>query len=65
MEHMSIAATRTASRQAGAACASQYAASSAVRAGLHVDDLQAFHAEQRRRRILKHDARGFLLIMNP
>jgi putative transposase len=30
-EHMSIATTRTASRQAGAACASQYAASSAVR----------------------------------
>ena len=31
MLHMSIATTRIASRQAGAACASQYAASSAVR----------------------------------
>ena len=31
MEHMSIATTRTASRQAGVAWASQYAASSAVR----------------------------------
>ena len=31
MEHMSIATTRIASRQAGAAWASQYAASSAVR----------------------------------
>ena len=30
-----------------------------------VDDLQAFHAEQHRRRIVEHDARGFLVIMEP
>jgi hypothetical protein len=35
----------------------------AARAGLHVGDLQALHSEQRRRRILKHDARGFLVIV--
>jgi hypothetical protein len=29
-----------------------------------VNDLQALHAEQHRRRILDHDARGFLMIMN-
>jgi hypothetical protein len=36
----------------------------ALRAGLRVNDLQALHAEQHRRRILDHDARGFLMIMN-
>jgi hypothetical protein len=35
----------------------------AVRSGFHAGDLQALHAEQRRRRILEHDARGFLLIL--
>ena len=34
----------------------------AVRSGLYPGDLQALHPEQRRRRILEHDARGFLLI---
>ena len=36
----------------------------AVRPGLRIDDLQAFHAEQHRRRIVEHDARGFLMILN-
>ena len=36
----------------------------AVRRGLRIGDLQALHAEQHRRRILEHDARGFLMIMN-
>jgi len=36
----------------------------ALRAGPRVNDLQALHAEQHRRRILDHDARGFLMIMN-
>ena len=36
----------------------------AVRPGLRIGDLQALHAEQHRRRILEHDARGFLVIMN-
>ena len=31
--------------------------------GLHVSDPQALHPEQRRRRILEHDARGFLVIL--
>ena len=35
----------------------------AARPGLHVGDLQALHPEQRRRRILEHDARGFLVIL--
>ena len=35
----------------------------AVRPGLHIGDLQALHAEQHRRRILEHDARGFLMIL--
>jgi hypothetical protein len=35
----------------------------AVRSSLHAGDLQAFHPEQRRRRILEHDARGFLVIL--
>jgi hypothetical protein len=35
----------------------------AARAGLHVSDPQALHPEQRRRRILEHDARGFLVIL--
>jgi hypothetical protein len=35
----------------------------AVRPGLRIDDLQALHAEQHRRRILDHDARGFLMIL--
>ena len=34
----------------------------AVRAGPHPGDLHALHPEQRRRRILDHDARGFLTI---
>ena len=34
----------------------------AVRPGVRVGDPQAFYAEQRRRRILEHDARGFLVI---
>jgi len=34
----------------------------AARPGLHVGDLQALHAEQRGRRILEHDARGFLVV---
>ena len=33
--------------------------------GLRIDDLQALHAEQHRRRILEHDARGFLMISDP
>jgi hypothetical protein len=32
----------------------------AVRPGLRIGDLQALHAEQHRRRMLEHDARGFL-----
>ena len=35
----------------------------AVRPGLRIGDLQALHAEQHGRRILKHDARGFLMIL--
>ncbi len=35
----------------------------AARPGLHVGDPQAFHPEQRRRRIFEHDARGFLVIV--
>ena len=35
----------------------------AARPGLHVGDPQAFRPEQRRRRILEHDARGFLVIL--
>ena len=35
----------------------------AARPGLHIGDLQALHPEQRRRRILEHDARGFLVIL--
>ena len=35
----------------------------AVRPGLRVGDPQALHPEQRRRRVLEHDARGFLLIL--
>ena len=35
----------------------------AVRPGLRIGDLQALHAEQHRRRILEHDARGFLMIL--
>jgi hypothetical protein len=35
----------------------------AVRARLRTGDLQALHAEQRRRRTLEHDARGFLLTL--
>ena len=35
----------------------------AVRASLRIDDLQAVDAEQHRRRILEHDARGFLMIL--
>ena len=31
--------------------------------GLRIGDLQALHAEQHRRRILEHDARGFLMIL--
>jgi len=34
----------------------------AALSGFHGRDLQAVHAEQRRRRILERDARGFLLI---
>ena len=34
----------------------------AVRQRLRISDLQALHAEQHRRRILEHDARGFLMI---
>jgi hypothetical protein len=34
----------------------------AARPGLRVGHPQSFHAEQRRRRILEHDARGFLMI---
>ena len=34
----------------------------AIRSSLHAGNLQALHPEQRRRRILEHDARGFLLI---
>ena len=37
----------------------------AVRQRLRIDDLQALHAEQHRRRILEHDARGFLMISDP
>ena len=37
----------------------------AVRPRLRIGDLQALHAEQHRRRILEHDARGFLMILNP
>ena len=36
----------------------------AVRPRLRIGDLQALHAEQHRRRILEHDARGFLML-NP
>ena len=35
----------------------------AVRPGPRIGDLQAIHAEQHRRRILEHDARGFLMIL--
>ena len=35
----------------------------AARPGLHAGDLQALHPEQRRRRILQHEARGFLVIL--
>ncbi len=35
----------------------------AVRPSLHVGNVQALHAEQRRHRIPEHDARGFLLIL--
>ncbi len=35
----------------------------AVRPGLRVDDLQALHAEQHGRRIVEHDARGFLMTL--
>ena len=35
----------------------------AIRPVLHVGDLKALHAEQRGRRILEHDARGFLMIL--
>ena len=35
----------------------------AARPGLHVGHPQPRHAEQRRRRILKHAARGFLMIL--
>ena len=35
----------------------------AVRASVRIGDLQALHAEQHRRRILDHDARGFLMIL--
>ena len=35
----------------------------AARPGLHVGNPQALHPEQRRRRILEHDARGFLVIL--
>jgi hypothetical protein len=35
----------------------------AARSGLRVGDPQALHPEQRRRRILEHDARGFLVIL--
>jgi hypothetical protein len=34
-----------------------------ARPGLHVGDPQALHPEQHRRRILEHDARGFLVIL--
>ena len=37
----------------------------AVRPGLRIGNLQALHAEQHRRRILEHDARGFLMISDP
>ena len=37
----------------------------AVRPRLRIGDLQALHAEQHRRRILEHDARGFLMISDP
>jgi hypothetical protein len=37
----------------------------AVRQRLRIGDLQALHAEQHRRRILEHDARGFLMISDP
>ena len=36
----------------------------AVRPGPRIGDLQALHAEQHRRRIVEHDARGFLMILN-
>ena len=32
---------------------------------LRISDLQALHAEQHRRRIDEHDARGFLMISDP
>ena len=35
----------------------------AVRPGLRINDLQALHTEQHGRRILNHDARGFLMIL--
>ena len=35
----------------------------AVRPGPRIGDLQAIHAEQHRRRIVEHDARGFLMIL--
>ena len=35
----------------------------AVRPGLRLNDLQALHAEQHGRRIVDHDARGFLMIL--
>ena len=35
----------------------------AVCPGPRIGDLQALHAEQHRRRILEHDARGFLMIL--
>jgi hypothetical protein len=37
----------------------------AARPRLHVRDLQALHAGQRRRPILERDARGLLMILNP
>jgi hypothetical protein len=37
----------------------------AIRQRLRIGDLQAFHAEQHRRRILEQDARGFLMISDP
>lgn len=52
---------------AGVLAASQavtaHTSNPAVRCGFRAGDLQACHAEQRRRRILEHAAGGFLLML--
>ena len=53
--------TAVRARRGGLAICDNPHLDAAARSGLHAGDLEALHPEQRGRRILEHDARGFLI----